>query len=134
MALVHDDEVEVLNRDLGVVDDWERLLWGKGRLRLEHRRLLRLLIVLLVIFQDGIQSLDGRNTDFAGRVNRVPRQPLDNVFLGELVVLAVGTDVLLKLVDGLFPEIVPVNEKEDTLRATELDEAVAEGRGGEPNF
>lgn len=67
-------------------------------------------------FEHGIDALDRADDDAGGFVERVTGKMLDDVFLGELVVVH-GGDELLKFLEALPTEIAAIHEKEDTARA-----------------
>ena len=80
--------------------------------------------------EHGVKALDGADDDAGGFVEGVAREMLDDVFLGELVVVH-GRDELLELLEGLPAEVAAVHEEQDAARAGVLDEAVSEVDGGE---
>ena len=56
----------------------------------------------LLTFEHGIDALDRANDDAGRRVERVAREMLDDIFLGELVVVR-GGDELLEFFQRLPP-------------------------------
>jgi hypothetical protein len=62
-------------------------------------------------------------------LGRVAGEMLDDVFLGELVIVY-RRDELLEFLKRLFAEIAAVHEKQDAFRAAIFDEAIDEIDGG----
>ncbi|KYC51213.1 MAG: hypothetical protein AMQ22_01349 [Candidatus Methanofastidiosum methylothiophilum] len=128
MALVGDDEVEGLDRQLRVVADLfgARVAGGGVELRL----LLERRVELQLAAQHREEPLDGGDADPADRVEGVGGKMLDVVEVGEPAAV-VGRDVLLELAPGLAAEIVAVHEEQDAPGAGMLDEPIAERDRGE---
>ena len=126
VAFVGDDDVEGLDGDGRVVFDG--LARSLKTFSKPGRIPLRLLRSRSFAFQHGIEALDGGDADPAPWVERVGGQALDVVLLGEFAVV-VGRDVLLELLEGLLPEVAPVDQKEHAPGAGELDQAVAQDDG-----
>jgi len=110
VALIDDDEIEALNRDVRVVFQRHGFS-GHGR-GLEHGAVFVGFVELLVAAEHGVQPLNGRDDNLGGRVDDVAAQVLDDVFLGELVA-AGRADELLKLVQRLLAEIPAIDEEEN---------------------
>src|SRR5688572_28499863 len=67
VALIDDDDVEELGRNLFVVDDRQRFFEQRRRRRgLEHRTFLVALVKLFLALEDRVQPLDRRNDDLVG--------------------------------------------------------------------
>ena len=127
VAFIGDDEVEFLDREIWIVFDRERLL--KERVGRFDRKIVEVGRGFFLALQHGVDALD-RADDDAGRfVERVAAELLDDVFLGELVVVH-GRDELLELGERLPAEIAAVHEEEDALRAAVFHEAIDEIDGG----
>ena len=77
--------------------------------------------------EHGVHALDGADADARGGVERVAREALDDVFLGELEVV-VGRGVLLELLERLVAEVAAVDQEQHAPRAGEFDQAVDEAR------
>ena len=128
VAFVGDDDVEALDGDARVVFD------GLGLLEQPSRGLIdgasSSSSGQLSALEHGVHALDGADADPRGGVERVARQALDDVLLGELVVV-VGRDVLLEFLQRLLAEVAAVDQEQHAPRAGELDEPVDEVDGGE---
>ena len=123
VALVDNDEVEGLDGQVGRVFHRNGFLATQPA-RLEQGFLLVLRVVLRVPLQDGVEPLNGRDHDLAGRADRVALQPLDHELIGEAETRR-GIPELLELVQRLLPEVVPVDQEQDAVRLRVLDQAVA---------
>ena len=127
VALIDDDEVEELGRDLFVVDDGERLLalrTGLGGV---------LLVLALGHFpplEDGIHPLDGGDADLGICGDVGGGEALGGVDGGEGAVV-VGGGVGDELLLGLLAEVAGIDEEEDAANLGVLEEAVDGGDGGE---
>ena len=130
VALVGDDEVKVLDGQVGVVAHQLGRLPVQLLLPAPQRALLLLGVELGLAAQHGVEALDGGDAHLADRVQDVGPQPLDVVELTEPAAI-VGGDVLLELGEGLAAQVVAVHQEEHPLRPGELDEAVDKGHGGE---
>ena len=83
MAFVHDDEVEELRRDAGIVDNFGRLtLPWLGRI--ESRTFLVSRVELGLTLKHRIEPLDRGDDYLRGGADRVRLEPLDGVESGEL--------------------------------------------------
>ena len=92
VALVHDDEVEELGRNAGVVDHVGRFaLPGLGGV--ERRAFLVAGIELGLAFQHRVEALDGGDDDFGGEVERVRTEPLHGVEHRKLARIVGGLEV-----------------------------------------
>ena len=129
VAFIDHDEVEHLDGNLGVVDDWQRLL-EKRILRLEQRAFFVLFLEVFLTLEHRVESLDRRDADLRSRSDRVLLQMLNAVLLGELVAVD-GTDELLELIERLFAQVVSIHQEKDPFGIGVLDEPVAEIDGGE---
>ena len=69
------------------------------------------LVRQLPALEHGVHALDGADADPGGGVERVARQALDDVLLGELEVV-VGRDVLLEFLERLVAEVAAVDQEE----------------------
>ena len=127
MTLVGDDEVEGLNRQLGIVLDGNRLSLETGHS--ERRFFFKRWIELLFALQHGIEPLDRGYADFADVVELVGLQVLHVVQLGEWPVL-VGRDECLKLFECLAAEVAAIDEKQNPLSASVLNEPIRNVTGG----
>ena len=128
VALVDDDDVEVLRRVGGVVDDRQRFGDRTGA-RLELRRCFVLRREIGLALEHRIEALDRGDDHLAGRADGVRRQALDGVELGELAVI-VRRAKTLKLLLRLLAEVAPVDEEQHAPRPRVADEPV-DGRDGE---
>ena len=129
VALVHDDEVEELGRDAGVVDHVRRL--ALPRLGgVEAGAFLVLGVEVGLALQHRVQALDGGDDDLGGRVDGVALEPLDGVERRELARVVRRREVG-ELVLGLLAEVAAVHEEQDALGAAELEQAVGGVDGGE---
>ena len=129
VAFVDDDDVEVLRRAGRVVDDRQRFARRRGG-RLELRRRLVVRRERGLALQHRIEALDRGDDHLAGRADRVRRQPLDGVQLGEPAVVVRGAEAL-ELLLGLLAEVAPVDEEQHAARAGVADEAVDRRDGGD---
>ena len=117
VALVHDDAVEKLRRDLRVVDDLPNGLPVGGGV-FKQGFLLDGLVQLLT-FEDGIHSLDRADVDLHvfGQARRL--QAMDAVKLGERAVVIVGR-IGEKLTLSLLAEALGIDKEQDALHPAEL--------------
>src|SRR5207302_864711 len=118
---IGDDEVEGLDRDVRVVNDWRRL-FPKRLAELVAGAFVDLGVDLFAA-QHRVKTLDGGDADAADAVELRGLQVLEVVKLGELAAV-VGRDELLEFFQGLVAEVAAVDEEEDAARTSELDEAV----------
>ena len=114
VALVDEDDVEVLGRDRRVVDDRQRLLAGPASV-LELRALLLLGVELRLALEHRVEPLDGGDHDLARRADGVRGEPLDVVELGELAVV-VGGPVAWNSFSACSPRL-PRSTRNSTRRA-----------------
>ena len=129
VAFVHDDEVEELGRDAGVVDHVGRLaLPGLGGI--EAGAFLVAGVELGLALEHRVEALDGRDDDLGGGIDGVRLEPLDGVERRELA-RVVGRLEVGELVLGLLAEIAAIHQEEDALRAAELEQAIGDIDGGE---
>ena len=126
VALVDDDHVERVGRQVRVVADLDRL---RDR-QLVDRVLVDLLVQLRLALEDGEDPLDGGDADPRRRVDGVVRQVLHVVLGGELP-LRLGDRELVELQLGLLAQVRPVHQEQDPLGVRVLDQPVADVRGGE---
>jgi hypothetical protein len=126
VALVHDHDVEGLDRHRRAVVHRHRI----GRREVERRALVQLGVEFRVPAQRRVEPLDGRDRDPGDGVDRVGREVLDVVELGELAPV-VGRGEGLELLERLAPEVGPVDQEEDAARAGVLDQPVRDVGGGE---
>src|SRR5205085_885307 len=127
MAVIGDDEVEGLDRDVRMVID-RRRLFPKRLAELVAGAFVDLGVALFAA-QHGVKALDGGDADAADAVELRGLQVLDVLKLGELAAV-VGRDELLEFLQGLVAEVAAVDQEENAARAGELDEAVNEVDGG----
>ena len=84
VALIGDDDVKGLDRHIGIV----AYLFGRLAIYLivliEQRTLLLCRVKLRLACKDGVEALNGGDTDFRYRINGIVLQVLDVVKLGEL--------------------------------------------------
>ena len=114
VALVDDDDVEVLGRVGGVVHDRQRFARrAPGRFELRRRFVFRREVGLAL--EHRVEALDGGDDDLAGRADGVRREALHGVQLGELAVVAGGAEAV-ELLLGLLAEIGPVDEEQHPAR------------------
>ena len=83
----------------------------------------------LLALEHGINALDGGDDDAGVRVERVAGQVLDDVFLGELVIIDRRNE-LLEFLERLPAEIAAIHQKQDAARAGVFHEAIDEIDGG----
>ncbi len=126
MALVGDDEVELLDRHLGIVGDIAGAPAEGGR-QLRAGEVVRLFGQLLPA-QDGVEPLDRADGHPADIVDGGRGEMLDVVELREETA-RVGCAEAMELVAGLLAEVGAVDEEEDAAGAGVLDESVREGTG-----
>src|SRR5579864_7344643 len=127
MALVGDDEVECLDRKVWVVAHGDRL--GLQERRLEAGLFLKLRIDILSL-QHGVKALDGGDADLADIIQLVRLHPLDVVQLGEETILFRRAE-LLELGQGLASEVAAVDQEQDALRSSMLNQPVDKVAGSE---
>ncbi len=127
VALVGDDEVEFLDGESGVVFDRDGFLeqgfGGFDGQVVEVRR------GFFLALEHGVDALDRADDDAGGFVERVAAEMLDDVFLGELVVVH-GRDELLEFLERLPAEIAAIHEEQDALGSGVFHEAIDEIDGG----
>jgi len=81
------------------------------------------------VFEDGVEALDGGNTDGACCVDDIAVEVLYVVELGEFSAV-VWWGVCLKFAEGLSTEVSSVDEEESAFDFGELDESVDSVDGG----
>ena len=130
VALIDDDEIEKLGRDLGVVGDGERFAFAVGGV-------LGGVLVLSGCVEFGalenrIHPLNGGDADLriGGDVGR--GEALGGVELGELAVVVVGREGE-ELLLGLLAEIAGIDQEEHAADAGVLEQAI-DGRDGGEGF
>ena len=122
VALVGDDDVEGLDRE------WPGCIRSAGFLEERFQTLDRALVgflIKLLSLEHRIEALDRADANPRGGVERVRGQALDDVLLGEFIVV-VGRDILLKLFERLLAQVAAIDQKQHALGAGELDQTVAE--------
>ena len=122
VALVDDDEIEVLGWNGRVVFDVGRLVVPRRR-RIEGGILFVPAVVLGISLQHRVQALDRRDDDLGGRVDRIGREPLDGVQLRKLAGIVRWIEIG-ELVPGLTAQVVAVHQEQDAPGAAVLQQAV----------
>ncbi len=128
MAFVGDDEIEFLDGERGVVFHRDGLL--EERFGGFNRQVIEVGGGFRLAFEHGVNALDRADDHAGGGVELIAAQALDDVFLGELVVVH-GRDELLKFLERLVAEIAAIHEEQDAFRPGVFDEAIDEIDGGE---
>ena len=130
VAFVHDDDVEVLRRQVAAVDHLLGTLLRKLAVHLPQGAFFQLGVELGFAAQHGVEALDGGDADLAHGVEDVGAHVLDVVQLAELASI-VGGDVLAELVVRLPAQIGAIHQEEHPLGPGVLDQAIGEGDGSE---
>ncbi len=125
VAFVDEDEVEEFGRDFGVVGD------GGGCLGLDQFSRVDFFggFVELLVLQQRVKALDGRDADVGALVDEAVLEPLHRVKLGEFAVIVdghVGHHFLL----GLLAEVFGIDEEKHAPGVGVLEQAVNAGDGG----
>ncbi len=123
MALVRDDEIEGLDRDVRIIG--ERRNTAFLVLPLLETRDLLLFFREFLTAQHGIETLDRRYHHLGVRVDPMRVEMLDVIGVGEAM-RGPRRLIGLKLAQGLVAEIVAVDEEENALRARLANEAIRE--------
>lgn len=129
MALVGDDEVELLDGDGWIVSD----IAGAGDAeRGGQFRAGEIVRAFREIFaaQDRVEPLDGTDSDAADVIDVRGGEVLDVVEFREETP-GIGRAVAVEFVARLLAKIGAVHKKEDPAGLGEFDEAIGEGAGGE---
>ena len=105
-AVIRDDEIEFLDGELGVVGDRDGFL--EQRFGGFDGEIVEVGGRFLFALQHGIDALDGGDDDAGGSVERVAGQVLDDVFLGELVIID-RRDELLKFLERRLAESAAIH-------------------------
>ena len=151
MALVRDDEIELFDGEVGIVFNGDGLLEESGRgvsplaafliqrrepaATLGHRtadsfkafdgQIVEVGRGLFLAPEHGVDTLDCADDDAGRFVERVAAETLDDVFLGELVVVDWRNE-LLEFLQRLVAQIAPVHEKQDAFRPGVFDQPIVE--------
>ena len=128
VALVGDDEVELLDGDGGIVGDIPGA-GAKGGGEFRAGNVVGVLREFLAT-QDRVESLDSADGDAAHVINVRRGEVLDVVELGEKAV-RVRRAVTVEFIASLLAEIRAVDEEEDAAGPGVFDEAISERAGGE---
>jgi hypothetical protein len=126
VAFVRDDEIERLDGDGGIVNDFARTTIGSGEF--ESGDFIDIFIEFLAA-EHRVEALDGADRDASDIVELVGSEMLDVVELGELST-RVGSDELVELTFGLATEIRAIYKKENAFGASVLDETINERARG----
>jgi hypothetical protein len=129
VALVGDDDIEVLDGDLGVVDDRTQLAVLAVRPGLVGRGFFGGFVQLFAA-QHGVQALDGGDDDLGVGIDAAAVQVLHDVGLVEGVRGAGRVEVLV-LLERLVAQVVAVHQEQDAACPGVLQQPPAEVAGGE---
>ncbi len=127
VAFIDDDEIEILNREFGVVLHRRHLFGLPAPL---GRVLLLGALVQLLALEDGVEALDGADVDLVVAGNVARFEPVHAVELGEFAVIVVG-QIGHELLLRLLAKVSGVDEKEDLAGAGVFEQPVDGGDGGE---
>ena len=127
MTFVDDNEIESLDGNGGIVA--YRLFLGGALLQFVEGDIFGGVVDGLAA-ENGIHALNGGDADLRVGVDGAGAEALDVVKLGEFAPV-IGGRVGHKLLMRLLAEVAGVHQKEDALGATELEQTIGGGNGGE---